>query len=264
VLSAFERAGLRAAAYAGASSAVISATCGATAMANEVGVRYWLGALAVARAPGNGMSEVVLDCIARWAPLLRPLLTPASPRLIIATSAVRTAGAAEQSQGARARTLGRRLLLQAARGDRSWVEAHLAPRLFDSAPEAAHRLTEQNFDAVAYASTRMLHAWTIPAWVAGAPYVDASYTCVCPALELAALGYPRVIAVSVDPGPLTHDLFAREPIPATWRGAAIALIRPRYDLATIGVEFTTATEDGLIAAYQHGHDQGNAFLEQST
>jgi hypothetical protein len=55
----------------------------------------------------------------------------------------------------------------------------------------------------------MLHAWTIPAGVDGAPYVDASYTCACPALELAALGHAQVIAVSVDPSPLSHDLFAR-------------------------------------------------------
>lgn len=150
VLSAFERAGVRAAAYAGASSAVISATCGATCMANEVGMRYWLGALAVARAPGNGMSEVVLDCIARWAPLLRPLLTPQSPRLVIASSEVVTAGAAEQTQGPRARSLGRQLLVRATRGDRSWATPHLAPRLFDTRAAGADRLTQENFDAVAY------------------------------------------------------------------------------------------------------------------
>jgi hypothetical protein len=64
----------------------------------------------MSRAPGNGMSEVVLDCIARWAPLLRPLLPPDAPRLVIAASEVVTAEAAEQTQGPRARTLGRQLL----------------------------------------------------------------------------------------------------------------------------------------------------------
>jgi hypothetical protein len=140
------------------------------------------------------------------------------------------------------------------------VEAHLALRLFDNGAGGASHLTQCNFDAVAYASTRMLHAWTIPAWVEAAPYVDASYTCTCPALELAVLGYTQVIAVSVEPGPLHHDLFAREPLPATWRDASIAVIRPDYDLATLGVEFTTATETGLVAAYQHGWDNGSAFL----
>jgi hypothetical protein len=106
----------------------------------------------------------------------------------------------------------------------------------------------------------MLHAWTIPAWVDGAPYVHASYTCACPELELAALGYPRVIAVSVEPGPLHHDLFACEPILSTWQGASITVIRPDHDLATLGVEFTRATESGLVAAYRHGWDKGNAVL----
>ena len=58
-----------------------------------------------------------------------------------------------------------------ARGDRSWADSHLQAHLFDTAAyDEQHRLTSANMDEVIYASTRMLHTWHIPAWVAGRPY----------------------------------------------------------------------------------------------
>jgi hypothetical protein len=265
VVSAFERAGVRVAAYAGASSSVVCAACGVTGLANSLGLTYWEGALDLARQPGTGMSEVVLGCIARWSHVLRPHFAwPRSPRLLIAASAVCTPDAAAQTQGPGARALGRRLLVQAARRDGAWAAAHLRLRLFDSASEdPALCLTAERFDAIAYASTRMLHAWNIPAWVEGEPCIDASYTCACPAIELAALGYTTVLAISPEPGPLCHDLFAAEPLPPRYGAARIQVIQPGADLRELGVDFTTATEAGLRAAYAHGDAQAQAFLDMA-
>ncbi len=59
-LSALEAAGVHADAYAAASSSVFPSICAAIRQADEVGLRYWRGALQTLGQPGNGMSEVVL------------------------------------------------------------------------------------------------------------------------------------------------------------------------------------------------------------
>src|SRR5581483_10362299 len=173
VLSAFEAAGLHAGAYAASSASVASAAFAAVGCAEEVGVEYWLRARRVLGRASAGMSEVVLQCVADYAPQIRrALFGPGMPRLMVAASAVITESAAAQTQGPAARVLGRRLLVAAARGERAWARTNLAPRLFDTASASATtRLTAENFDAVAYGSTRMLHAWTMPAWVDGDAYV---------------------------------------------------------------------------------------------
>lgn len=84
-------------------------------------------------------------------------------------------------------------------------------------------------DEVIYASTRMLHAWNIPAWVADRPYIDGYYTCACPAIE--------------------------------WQGVPIHIIRPEIDPATTGADFTDVTGAGLVAGYQHGLEIGRKFVE---
>src|SRR6266849_6850323 len=233
VLSSLEAAGVRANAYAAASSSVFPSICAVIRQAGEVGLRYWRSALGTLEQPGNGMSEVVLASIAEsGSTLLSLLFRQDAPRFFIATSAVKTIEGAEQSQGDGARRLGRRLLLQAARGDRSWADEHLRAHLFDSAAsDEEHLLTIDNIKEVIYASTRMLHAWTIPAWIDGHPYIDASYTCACPAVEMAQAGYGEVIAVATEPGELYYrDIFGREPIPDVWEGAPIHVIRPERDL----------------------------------
>jgi hypothetical protein len=156
VLSALEAAGIRAA----ASSSVFPSLSAAVGQANEIGLKYWRVALHTLEQPGNGMSESVLQSIAASGHILRNApFQPGMPRCFIATSAVITTEGTEQTQGDGARRLGRRLLLQAARGDRSWADAHLRVYLFDSAAtDVEHRLTTGNIEEVIYASTRML-AW---------------------------------------------------------------------------------------------------------
>lgn len=262
VLSAFEAAGIQATAYATASSSVFPAICAASGLADEVGLRYWRGALHTLQQPGNGMSEVVLQSIADSDHLVREQLFQAGrPRFIIATTAVKTAEGAEQTQGDGARRLGRRLLLSAARGDRSWADEHLQAYLFDTAASAPeHQLTADNIGAVIYASTRMLHAWTIPAWIAGRPYIDASYTCACPAIEMAQQGYQHVIAIATEPGPLYRDIFQSEPIPTMYAGVPIHIVQPAINLASMSTDFTSTTEEGMVAAYAYGKERGREFL----
>jgi len=158
--------------------------------------------------------------------------------------------------------VGRRLLVDAARGQSEWHDRHLAARLFDTrSSDPTLKLTAQNFDDVAYATTRMLHAWPVPAAVDGQPYVDASYTCLCPAVEVAALGYADVIAIATEAGPIARNMFDAIPIPLEWNGSRIRLIQPDVNLAEFGVEFSSATEDGIARAFEHGIEKGRAFAQ---
>lgn len=263
VLSAFEVLGVKANAYAGASSSTLSTACAAIGKACEVGVDYWCEALQFLKQSNGNMSEVVLQSIAKYSSTLQAhLFLPETPRLIIAASAVITPEAAEETQGKKSRRLGRQLLLSAMRKDRSWVDTHLETHLFDSSAHDALQLNADNFNEVAYASTRMLHAWDIPAWINKRPYIDASYTCSCPSVELAQLGYHQVIAVSTEPGALYRDLFCSNTVPNNYKDVPIHIIRPNMNLTELGVDFTSATEEGLYAAYQHGESKGKEFMAQ--
>jgi hypothetical protein len=262
VLSAFEEAQLRADAYGASSASVASTAFAAVGIAREVGAEYWRYALRMLAQPGHGMNQVVRACVHHYAPLVRAaLFAPATPRLVVAVSEVLTADAAKLTQGAEAGSLARRLLVAAGRGDRSWADAHLRLRLFDrDAREGTLALHLGNFDEVAYASARMLHGEGVPAWIAGRPFIDASYTCLCPAVELAAMGYAEVIAVAAEPGPVWRDLFTRDPVPDRHGTTTIHLIAPAADPQELGVDFASATDDGLVEVYRHGVTQGRAFL----
>jgi hypothetical protein len=265
VLSALEAAGIHADAYGAGSSSIFPAACAVIGQASEIGLRYWRSALHALAQPGTGMSEVVLHSIAESRHFLHgPLFQPGAARFIIATSAVITPEATALTQGDGARRLGRRLLIEAARKDRSWVDQHFGSYLFDSAAtDDAHLLSPTNIDEVIYASTRMLHAWSIPATIAGRPFVDASYTCACSAVELAQLGYRDVIAIAAEPGAVYRDMFQTELLPSTWGETRIHIIQPDVDVATMGTDFTTFTEAGMVAVYAYGQEKGQTFLRES-
>lgn len=264
VLSALEEAGVRAGAYAATSASIFPSISAAIGQSNAIALKYWRVALQTLQEPGKGMSESVLASIAASRHILcSEPFRPGMPRVVIATSAVVTPEGAELTQSEQARRLGRRLLLQAARGDRSWAEKHLRPMLFDSASsEEEYRLSPDNIEEVMYASTRMLHAWMIPAWIAGRPYVDGCYTCACPAVEMAQAGYQEIIAIATEPGALHRDIFQREAIPESYNGAPIHIIRPQIDPASLGADFTEVTDEGLVAGYAHGLEVGRTFLEE--
>ncbi|MFF3773453.1 hypothetical protein [Streptomyces sp. NPDC002232] len=283
VLSAFEERGLRAEVYGTASSAVLSGGLAAVGRARATGVAYWHQA--AAGAAGKGMSQVVLSSIEEYGPTLRDgLFRAGAPEFLLATSRVTNPAAAEITQGPGAKELGRQLLRNIFTGDRTWVEENLAAEVFSSYADAssyassdadddAHadadarggrpRLTPENFDAVSYASTRMMHAWSVPAEVGGEAYVDASYTCACPAREVAATGVSELIVIGADPFPVFRDIYASEEIVdgSTLDGATVRVIRPEDDLKVLGVDYAAASPEGLTGAYELGLAAGHRFAD---
>jgi hypothetical protein len=264
VLTALEEAGIVADAYAAASSSVIPASWAAIGRAKDLGIDYWLAGLSALSQPQQNMSKVVQRGIRVFSKQLRQdLYQPHTPTLFIATNAVINPTAAAQTQTALAQDLGKRLLRASVHKDRSWVDTNLRFTLFSTHhPESHHRITPNNFPAVAYASSRIMHAWEIPAWIDGKPYVDAAYTCLCPVLAMVAAGYQETIAIANEPGTMYGDMFHIDPIPSHSHGVPIHTIRPDVHLKQLGVDFTKATPDGLVAVYRHGRDKGAEFVSK--
>lgn len=261
VLSALESSGVRANAYAAASASVLPAAWATIGKATELGVDYWLAGWEVLQQPNIGMSQLVLGGIAHFTPPPETLFAPDNPEYLIATSAVISEEAAKETQNEKAKRLGRRLLVSASKKDRSWVEEHLRLDMFSTKSPGELYLHSQNFEQVAYASARMLHAWDIPAWIAGKAYIDASYTCLCPAIPMVEAGYEEVIAIANEPGTLYQDMFQVEAIPQIYQGVKIHIIQPDIDPKDLGVNFTDATQAGLTAVYKHGLQKGQEFIQ---
>lgn len=255
-LAFLEESGIRADAYAACSSSVFPAAYAATGRITRLSPGCWHDGLRELQEEGKGMSDVVLRMIGNLTPGVRDeLFTPAASRLLVACTLVRTSDAAQETQGTGARSLGRRLLLAAARHDGSWRDAHTELHLFDTtAADPRLRITAENLEAVSYASSRMLHAWDIPAEVDTRPYIDGSYTCLCPVPQLAGLGYDRVIAILTERPPVPVDLFNTSTMPTDLPPAFVHVIAPDLDLSSLGVEFTRASTTGPDMAFAHGRE----------
>ena len=254
VLHGLEAAGFRADAYAAASSSTMVAAFAAAGQVRQIDVGVWNDGERIIQQPGTSMSDAVLAGIRASAPRLRDLLfRPDTAPFSVAVSHVRTAEAALLTQGDGARRLGRRLLVEAARHDTRWRDQHLEARLFDTrSADPALRITPANLEEVAYATTRMMHAWHIPALVNNEPYVDASYTCQCPAVEMADRGFDAVLAIATEPAPVARDLFGTTLLPCKWNGVPIVTVCPPRDLKDIGVDFNHASREGLQQAFTEG------------
>lgn len=270
VLAEFEKRGFRADAYACASSSSIPAAQAAAGRVEDLGgTAYWRHATDALDVRKTGVSGMILESIEAYGDKIEEALFGGgaaadgsrASRFLVAVSEVVTPEAAAETQGEGARRLGKRLLIEAARKNRGWTDANLAKRLFDTkAEDPAFRLSRSNLREVLYATTRMLHAWEVPAWVGGRPFVDASYTCSCPAVELAEAGFGLVVAVSPEPGPLARSLFG-ETVPES--DSRIVVVRPDRDLKSFGVDFLSASEAGFEAAFAHGRERAAEFLDTS-
>lgn len=259
VLTALESAGIRADGYAAASSSVIPTAWAAMGKAAELGVDYWLTGMQELQKPDMGMSQVSMGGIKYFSPPKDEFFAVEAPEYLVAASAVVTPDAASLTQSEKARRLGRKLLVSAAKKDRSWVNDNLQLRLFTTRRNDL-TIDENNFEEIAYASSRMLHAWDIPAWINEKPYIDASYTCLCPAIEMIDAGYKKVIAISNEPGIFYRDMFGLEVIPDNYQGVDIHIIKPDIDPKDMGVDFTDATPEGLLNVYKHGEEKGREFI----
>jgi hypothetical protein len=259
-LDALEEATVRAGTYAAASASVLPAAFAAIGRAREPGLAYWRVALAVRRAEGNGMSDMVLAGLERYAPIVSAsLFDPGGPRFMIVASDVVDDASAEKTQGMLASRLGREQLLAMARGDDSWARAALQATLFDSRARDDRRLTRENLAEVAYASSRMLHAWRVPATIDGRPYIDASYTVGFPVVECGD-GVARIVAIATGPGEPYRNLYRTATIPRSVGAAAVDIIAPLMDLKELGVDFTSASEQGLARGYEHGREMARRWL----
>jgi hypothetical protein len=173
--------------------------------------------------------------------------------MLIAVSYMNNPVAREITQTSKAKLHGKRISIDLYRGNTEWVDRNLTPLIFDTAGEGRTRLHQHNFEEVAYASTRMLHAWDEPAEIGGEAYVDASYTCACPVYDVAALGYKTILVVDVEPG-ITYTSLGRKRTvePGEVANSEAVIIRPAEDLKGLGVDYLKASEDGVIRAYQKG------------
>jgi hypothetical protein len=264
VLTALEQNGIRADAYAAASSSVIPATWAALGQAAQLGSAYWIAGWEALQLPNQNMSKVMQRGIRAFSRSLKPtLFETTTPTLYIATNAVITTEAIELTQTDRAKELGKQLMLASARHDRSWVDQHLEFALFSThSSHSCHRITANNYPAVAYASSRIMHAWDLPAAIEGLPFVDAAYTCLCPAMAMAKKGYQEVIAISNEPGNLYQDMFHIDTVPDQYQQNKIHVIKPAIHLRELGVDFTKASPAGLVNVYQYGQDCGWEFAQR--
>lgn len=264
VLSAFDRCGLVADIYAASSSSTIPAAFAAAhrlPLLNET--EYWKNVRSRYVETSFDMGTAVKDGIRTVLPAIEDaLFDHNASRFAVAVSAVTKPEAAELTQGDGARRLGRRLMLSIRNRDNSWARENLSGELFDTQAQSTElQLTPTNLSEVLYATTRMLHAWKDPAWIEERPYIDASYTCVIPAIELAELGMDTVIAISPEPGPVYRDFFRTETVPESWVGTTIHFIQPAVDLSELGVDYLKASDEGLEAAYELGRQAGTSCAE---
>lgn len=220
----------------------------------------WSDGYATSQAEGN-QSGAMLQSIQRLSTEIKNnLWNPQAARLLVATSFVKTEEAAQVTQSDGARRLGQMLLINALRHKPEWKNQNLELQMFDThSDERTELLTKENLDEVAYATTRMLHAWNIPAFINNKPYVDGSYTSICPVVPLSELGYKEIICICTEKEKVTFDLFSEEEIPARINDSTIRFIKPDHDLKEMGVDFYTIAGNGLEDVYNHGREKGLSF-----
>ncbi|MGD0726411.1 MAG: hypothetical protein ABSB63_12715 [Spirochaetia bacterium] len=265
VLSAFGDRGLAVDAYAASSSSTVPAAFAAAGRLNDLnGPVHWQRGADILKELKD-VSEMVKRGVSEVVPTLtESLFLPSAKRFIFSASHLATTESAEKAQGDSAKRLGLDQLRAMKNKDSSWAETNLACHLFDTKPNGeTRRLTVENLADAMYATTRMLHAWKTPGWIDGKPYVDASYTCMCPAIEMVELGYDHVIAISPESGPFYRDLYQVRTIPGEWNGARIFFIQPDFDLKVIGVDYLSVQEEGLRKAFALGRDAGFRFLDSA-
>lgn len=258
VLNAFETRGIRADAYSACSSSVLIAAYAAFGKVKTLDLSLWKDGYRLSKEDAD-QSRAMLNSIQSLAPDIKANLWEAgASRFLIAASRVKTAEAALLTQSGKAKRLGRELLLEAARRNPGWKNIHLELNMFDTAPRGHSTLplTKENFDDAAYASTRMLQAWNIPATINGLPYIDGSYTTLCPAAFLSGLGYKKILCICTETGGIPTDFFAKELIPSRINDTRVHFIQPDSSLKDMGVDYLSMQDGGPEEVFYHGYQKG--------
>jgi hypothetical protein len=262
VLTAFEEAGIKAEAYASSSSSTVPASYAAIGEIRNQDHSHWAESDYILRQPGNSMSNVILNRLEMFAgKIVDKLKSGDISRLMIVCSYVNNNNAANETQSQSAVTLGRKLIIQGARNNSEWKDQNLELHIFDTLSNIKElKLTHDNYREVAYATTRMLHAWHIPATINDNPYIDGSYTCLIPIEPLADSGYQNIIAIATEPGEITKDFFSGKPIGNKWYNSSIYWIKPEMNLKEFGVDFTKASKEGIEKVFEYGIEKGKEFI----
>ncbi len=261
VLTAFENSNFIVDAYASCSSSSIISAFASFQKIKDLDLSLWIEGNQIANLSGNSQSNAILNSINKLLPIIERNIFNRQNRYLVATSFVKTENAAQETQTEKSKRLGQKILIEAARNISTWKDTNLELHLFDThASEKTKLLTHENLKEVLYATTRMLHAWHIPAYIDNKAYIDGSYTCLCPAIQLADLGYQQIICVTVEQNEAKLDLFSSENIPEKIGDTEICFVKPDFDLKELGVDFFKTTEEGIERAYLHGIEKGNDFI----
>lgn len=262
VLKAFNDNSFQAGVYASCSSSALVSAFAACRQINELDISLWEEGYEISQREGN-QSQAMLSSIDKLYQTLNDnLWLPSSSRFLVAVSKVKTKEAAEITQTEKAKRYGQKLLIEALRHRTDWRDQHLEARLFDSILDPKTELmNNQNLKDVLYATTRMLHAWNIPASINNEAYIDGSYTASCLIFPVMQLGYKKIIFINTEHDKIFKDLFTEIQIPSEIENANIHIIQPDCNLAELGVDFYSIKENGLQQVFSHGYEKGNTYLK---
>ena len=265
VLYALEDAGFKADAYASCSSSTVPTSYAAIGELRNQGLGNWDDSNDILSKPGTSMSNVVLHGIDLYSPkVIEKLEEGDHSRLMIVCSYVKNEEAAKITQSSSAVSLGRKLLIKGARHQSDWKDENLALHVFDTESENEElKLTPNNYKDIVYATTRMLHAWHIPAEINGKPYIDGSYTCQIPVIPLAERGYKKIIAIATEPGDIYEDFFSDKPIGNKVGESKVLWIKPGLNIKELGVDFTKVENGGIERVFDYGINAGKRFLKEN-
>ncbi|PLX21629.1 MAG: hypothetical protein C0597_03130 [Marinilabiliales bacterium] len=262
VLSAFEEKCFFANAYGSCSSSAMVIALATVKKLKNLPLKIWYDGYKLSQQENRSQSDAALFAIDSIYPMVEKEIFDTANRFLVNTSYVKSRDAALVTQSSMSRRLGQKLLIEASKKVSNWRDENLELHLFDThSCETTQLITDQNLKDVLYATTRMLHAWHLPAYINGKPYLDGSYTSLCPAVELTKLGYSRVICISTEHDFTPLDLFSNKSIPLKMNHSEIIFIKHDHNLSVMGVDYYKATEAGLKNAYLHGIDKGLRFID---
>lgn len=263
VLKALSDNSMQAGAYASCSSSALIAAYAAIGQIRKLDISLWADGYDISQKTGN-QSQAMLSSIEKLSPDIKDnLWRPSSSRLLVSVSKVKTQTAMEITQSEQAKRLGQRLLIDALRHRTDWRDQHLEMKLFDTMQHLeTQMLTEQNLNEVLYATTRMLHAWDIPAFIDKEAYIDGSYTASCLIFPLIRLGYKKIVYINTEHDKIYLDLFTElQSLPQNEK-VHIDIVKPDFNLAELGVDFYTIKGEGLQQVFSYGYQKGIEYINR--